>query len=53
MKKIKNKKEMIIEDFVRLLNTETGNFYRNRDLYLIFDRIRKYFNGAVNEKIAV
>jgi hypothetical protein len=36
-----NKKDIAIEDMVRLLNTETGNFYRNRDLYLIFDRIKR------------
>jgi hypothetical protein len=41
MKKLLNKKEIVIEDLVRLLNTETGNFYRNRDVYLIFDRVRK------------
>ncbi len=41
MKKLLNKKEIMIEDLVRLLNTETGNFYRNRDVYLIFDRVRK------------
>jgi hypothetical protein len=27
-----------LEDFVRFLNFESGNFYRNRDLVLIFKR---------------
>jgi hypothetical protein len=34
-------KPLSIEDLVRLINTETSNFYRNRDLYLIYDRIKK------------
>ena len=34
------KKEVSIEDLVRLLNTG-GSFYRNRDLYLIFERLKR------------
>lgn len=30
---------MTVEDFVRFLNIETGTFYRNRDLILIFRRM--------------
>lgn len=30
-----------IEDVVRYLNIETGKFYRNRDLVLIFKRLTK------------
>ena len=30
-----------IEDIVRFLNIETGKFYRNRDLGLIFKRLSK------------
>ena len=33
------KNYVTIEDLVRFLNMESGNFYRNRDLFLIFDRI--------------
>jgi hypothetical protein len=36
------KNEVSIEDIVRLINTHSGNFYRNRDVYLIFERIKKY-----------
>jgi hypothetical protein len=28
-----------LEDLVRFLNMETGTFYRNRDIYLIFSRV--------------
>lgn len=28
-----------MEDFVRFLNIETGTFYRNRDLILLFKRL--------------
>ena len=28
-----------VEDLVRFLNMETGTFYRNRDLILIFKRL--------------
>ena len=28
-----------MEDLVRFLNFESGNFYRNRDLVLIFKRL--------------
>ncbi len=28
-----------LEDLVRLLNIESGTFYRNRDIFLIFRRI--------------
>lgn len=30
-----------VEDLVRFLNMETGTFYRNRDLILIFKRFTK------------
>lgn len=35
-----NKNEILIEDIVRLLNTQSGNFYRNRDVHMIFERIK-------------
>ena len=35
-RRLLKKNEITIEDIVRLINTETGNFYRNRDVYLIF-----------------
>ena len=36
-----------MEDFVRFLNFESGNFYRNRDLVLIFKRL---LNDANEQK---
>lgn len=30
---------IVLEDIVRFLNMETGTFFRNRDVYLIFKRI--------------
>ena len=50
--KLNNQKSFSIEDFVRLLNFETGNFYRNRDLYLIFERMKKEVR-SLNEKISL
>ena len=35
------KEEVRIEDLVRLVNTETGSFYRNRDLFMIFQRLKQ------------
>jgi len=29
-----------IEDLVRLLNMQSSTFYRNRDLFLIYERFR-------------
>ncbi len=37
---------ILIEDFVRFLNIESGNFLRNRDVSIIFRRI----NGG-SEKV--
>jgi hypothetical protein len=30
-----------IEDLVRIINMEQGTFFRNRDLYLIFQRLNR------------
>lgn len=47
------KNEISIEDIVRLINTHSGNFYRNRDVYLIFDRIKKYLGIGGQENISL
>lgn len=36
---LEKKGYIVLEDIVRFLNMETGTFYRNRDIYLIFRRI--------------
>lgn len=36
---LERKGYLTVEDFVRFLNIETGTFYRNRDLILIFRRL--------------
>lgn len=36
---MEKKGTLSLEDLVRFLNIETGNFYRNRDVVLIFRRI--------------
>ena len=38
---LEKKGYFVLEDLVRFLNMETGTFYRNRDLYLIFRRLTK------------
>lgn len=30
-----------IEDLVRLLNSQSKTFYRNRDLFLVYERLRQ------------
>lgn len=30
---------LVLEDFVRFLNMETGTFFRNRDIFCIFKRL--------------
>ena len=36
---LEKKGYIVLEDIVRFLNMETGTFYRNRDIFLIFRRI--------------
>jgi hypothetical protein len=36
---LEKKGYVVLEDIVRFLNMETGTFYRNRDLFLIFRKI--------------
>lgn len=36
---LERKGYFILEDLVRFLNMETGTFFRNRDLYLVFRRL--------------
>lgn len=36
---LEKKGYVVLEDIVRFLNMETGTFYRNRDLFLIFKKI--------------
>ena len=36
---MERKGHIVLEDLVRFLNMETGTFFRNRDLVLIFRRI--------------
>jgi hypothetical protein len=42
-----------LEDLVRFLNIESGTFYRNRDIFLIFRRFtngeRTSFEGLLSE----
>ena len=38
---LEKKGYLTIEDFVRFLNLETGSFFRNRDVILIFRRMTK------------
>ena len=38
---------------MRLLNTQTGNFYRNRDVYLIYERIRMETGRTEHERFGV
>lgn len=42
-----------IEDIVRYLNIETGKFYRNRDLSLIFKRISKTSRLSFEEFVKI
>ncbi len=39
-----------MEDLVRFLNFESGNFYRNRDLVLIFKRFTNEASDQKSEK---
>jgi hypothetical protein len=41
-----------IEDLVRVINMEEGTFYRNRDLYLVFQRMMKR-SGSIDQKISI
>ena len=36
---LEKKGYIVLEDIVRFLNMETGTFYRNRDIYLIFNTL--------------
>ncbi len=40
-----------MEDLVRFLNFESGNFYRNRDLVLIFKRLSGEASEQRSEKV--
>jgi len=40
-----------VEDLVRVINMEEGTFYRNRDLYLVFQRMMKR-SGSAEQKIS-
>lgn len=46
---MERKGHLVVEDMVRFLNMETGNFYRNRDLYLMVGRVR---GGKGQEKLS-
>ena len=41
-----------VEDLVRVINMEEGTFYRNRDLYLVFQRMMKR-SGSIDQKISI
>jgi hypothetical protein len=45
------KNKVSIEDIVRLTNSQGGNFYRNRDVYLIFERVKKYLGISDEDNI--
>ena len=41
-----------VEDIVRIINMEEGTFFRNRDLYLVFQRLNR--NEMINaESISI
>ncbi len=42
-----------LEDFVRFLNFESGNFYRNRDLILIFKRFLNEHNERLEKSLTI
>ena len=47
---LEKKGHINMEDLVRFLNFESGNFYRNRDLVLIFKRFTNEASDQKSEK---
>ena len=50
---LEKKGYLTVEDFVRFLNIETGTFYRNRDLILLFRRMTSAETIAFSDFISV
>ena len=46
---INKKGYIVIEDLVRYINIESDEYYRNRDIYLIFKRFREVNRTIMDE----